>query len=258
MSSEFVWYELLTTDTAAAEAFYKDVIGWSARDGGMPDFSYTLFCVSGFETYAAGMMALNEEMLARNVPPNWSGYVYVEDVDAKAAAFAAEGGSINVPAMDIPSVGRFAVVSDPQGAVICLFNPIMPEGGMPEAPPARTPGTFGWCELYTSDAEAAVAFYEKMFGWKETSTMDMGPMGKYHLFGPGEEPIGGIMKKPDDMPVSAWAYYIYVDGLDAAIERVKNDGGQLLNGPMDVPDGAVIAQCLDPQGAYFCLVSDSR
>ncbi|AJY46016.1 VOC family protein [Martelella endophytica] len=257
MSSDFIWYELLTPDTAAAETFYKSVIGWEAKDSGVADVSYTLFSVSGYDTYAAGMMALNEDMLARKVPPNWSGYVYAEEVDAKAAEFVAEGGSINVPPMDIPSVGRFAVVADPQGAVICLMNPIPPEGGMPEAPPAGSPGTFAWRELYATDAPAAVAFYEKVFGWKESAAMDMGPMGKYHLFGLGEDDMGGIMKKPDEMPMSAWGYYIAVDGLNAAIERVKAGGGQLLNGPMDVPGGAVVAQCLDPQGAFFCLVSNT-
>lgn len=258
MRSEFVWYDLVTTDLDAAKAFYQSVIGWRAEDAGHPDMTYILLGIEGHKTHVSGMMSLTEEMRAENVPPHWMGYVYTDDVDAKVADFKAEGGSVLLEPHDIPCVGRFAVLTDPQGAAISIFKPIPPEGGMPEFPPTGTTGTFAWRELYTSDAPAAIAFYGKVFGWSETNAMDMGPMGKYHLFSAGGEDLGGMMNKPDDMPVSAWGYYIQVDGLGAAIERVKAGGGQLLNGPMDVPDGAVVANCLDPQGAYFSLVSMTR
>lgn len=258
MKHEFIWYDLLTTDTEAAKTFYMDVAGWTAQDAGNPDIAYTLFGIEGYRSHVGGMMALTDEMCAQNIPPHWMGYVYVDDVDGKAADFKSEGGAVLMEPHEIPGVGRFAVLADPQGAAISVFNPIPPEGGMPEMPPQNAPGTFVWRELYARDAPAALDFYAKMFGWNETAKIDMGPMGNYHLFGGDDGDIGGTMKKPDEMPVPAWSYYIQVDGLNAAIERVKAGGGQLLNGPMDVPDGAVVAQCLDPQGAFFCLASMKR
>lgn len=258
MASEFIWYDLMTTDAEAAKAFYQDVVGWKAQDAGHPDVAYTLLGIEGYESHVCGLMQLTEDMCAQNIPPHWMGYVDVEDVDAKAAEFKAAGGNVLMEPHDIQGVGRFAVVSDPQGAAISVFTPIPPEGGMPEFPPRGTPGTAAWRELYTSDPEAAVTFYGKMFGWKPSQEVDMGPMGKYHLFAGDSDDLGGMMRMPDGMPTPAWSYYFQVDGLNAAIERVKAGGGQLLNGPMDVPDGAVVAQFLDPQGAYFCLVSMKR
>src|SRR4051794_10115106 len=140
----FVWYELMTTDAAAAETFYKGVIGWNAHDAGFPDFHYTL--LSAGSTQVAGLMTLPQEACDAGAKPGWMGYVAVDDVDDHAARFTEAGGAVHRAPADIPGVGRFAVVADPQGAVIVLFK------GNGTSPPAsaKTPGYPGWRELYAA------------------------------------------------------------------------------------------------------------
>jgi hypothetical protein len=183
------------------------------------------------------------------------GYVGVDDVDAGAAQAKDLGGTVHHAPGDIPGVGRFAVIADPQGAVITLFK------GMGEAAPAPaigTPGTVGWNELYAGEWQAAFAFYEKMFGWTKDQALDMGPMGTYQLFAAGGPAIGGMMTKPPMIPFPYWGYYFNVPAIDAAVARVTGGGGQILNGPMQVPGGQWIVQCMDPQGAAFALVAMQR
>ncbi len=247
----FVWYELMTTDAAAAETFYKDVIGWTAQDAGYPDFPYTLLSVG--DTQVAGLMTLPQEALDAGAKPGWMGYVAVDDVDGDTARFMKAGGMVHRAPADIPGVGRFAIVADPQGAVIVLFK------GTGTSPPAptNTPGHAGWRELLAADGAAAFAFYSEMFGWTKGDAVDIGPMGIYQLFATaaGGEPIGGIMTKPPDVPAPFWIYYFQVDRIEAAVARINAAGGTIINGPMEVPGGSWIVQVLDPQGAMFALVS---
>jgi uncharacterized protein len=261
MEGQFIWYELMTTDTGAAARFYSDVIGWQAKQAenttadGRP---YTLFSIPGYEMGSAGMMALTPEMTAGGARPAWMGYVAVDDVDAKAEAFAREGGAVHMPPTDIPGIGRFAVVADPHGAVIYIFKPIMPEGPLPEMPKARQQGTVGWNELYAGDGQEAFEFHSKMFGWTKDQAMDMGPMGVYLLFAHDGQAIGGMMTKRPETPSPRWNYVFSVDALDAAAEKVTANGGTIVAGPMEVPGGDWVAQCLDPQGAAFGLVAPKR
>jgi predicted enzyme related to lactoylglutathione lyase len=115
-------------------------------------------------------------------------------------------------------------------------------------------GDASWRELHTTDAAAAMKFYLDLFGWRETSVMDMGPMGKYHIFG-RQFDLGGIMKKSEAMAnvPPHWAIYFRVPDVNAGVERVKANGGQVLNGPMEVPGGDWIVNCMDPQGGAFSL-----
>jgi predicted enzyme related to lactoylglutathione lyase len=246
----FVWYELLTSDTKAAQDFYGSVVGWTAKDSGMTGMEYILF--SAGETMIAGLMALTDDMKARQVPPNWTGYVYVDDVDAATRQAKDLGGKAHMEPHDIPGVGRFSVIADPQGAVIALFKPNGPEGA-PE-PPMGTPGHVGWHELYAIDWEKAYDFYAAMFGWQKSTSMDMGPMGTYQLFSQGGRDIGGMFNKPAEVPFPCWLYYFNVEDIDVAQGRVTSGGGRVLNGPMQVPGGSWIIQCMDPQGAMFAIV----
>ena len=131
-----------------------------------------------------------------------------------------------------------------------------------EPPPTElapgTPGTVGWHELYTGDVEEALDFYEALFGWSKTDAMDMGPAGVYQMFGTGGPTVGGMMKKPDEMPMPAWLYYFNVPAIDAAIEKINAGGGKLIMGPIEVPGGLWIVQGFDPQGAHFALVAPKR
>jgi predicted enzyme related to lactoylglutathione lyase len=250
----FVWYELMTTDTQAAEAFYRDVVGWSAKDAGMPGMSYTLFSVGG--SHVAGLMALPQSAREAGARPGWNGYVAVDDVDRRAAQLAEAGGTVHRAPDDIPGVGRFAMVADPQGAVLALFKPAAGDG----APAAArgTPGHAGWNELLAADGQAIFPFYADLFGWTKADAMDMGPMGIYQLFAVDGVPIGGMMTKPAEVPAPFWLYYFNVDGIDAAKARVEAGGGTIVYGPDEVPGGSWILQCLDPQGAMFALLAPRR
>jgi predicted enzyme related to lactoylglutathione lyase len=248
---QFCWYELMTTDAAAAAAFYKNVVGWSARDAGYADIKYTLFSVG--DTQVAGMMTLPKEACDAGAGPGWMGYVAVDDADAYAQRVTKAGGTVHRAPADIPNVGRFCVVSDPQGAIIVLFKGA---AGMSAPPsPMNTPGYAGWRELYALDGAAAFDFYSALFGWTKAEAIDLGPMGTYQLFAHGGETIGGMMTKPPNIPAPFWTYYFQVDGIEAAAARIKAGGGTVINGPMQVPGGSWIVQALDPQGAIFALVS---
>ena len=246
---QFVWYELMTTDAAAAEAFYRHVAGWGAKDAGMPGMAYTLLSVG--ETTVAGLMTLPAAASEAGARPGWVGYVAVEDVDATAAQAVQEGGAIRHGPEDIPGVGRFAVLTDPQGAGFALFKSAEFTPGPALAP--WTPGKFDWHELYAGELESAAAFYTKLFGWTKSEAFDMGPLGTYQIFGGTGQGVG-MMTKPVEVPAPFWKYYINVADIDAAVARVQDAGGKIFHGPQQVPGGAWIVQGLDPQDVIFALV----
>jgi len=226
------------------------VVGWSAQDSGQPDMRYLI--LSAGERMVAGLMAVPAECEAR---PGWSGYIGVESVDAATEDVRAAGGTVHRAPADIPGVGRFSVVADPQGASFMLFTP----SGAEDTPlSAGTPGHVGWHELCAADWPAAFEFYAARFGWTKENAVDMGPMGTYQLFAAGGPAIGGMMNKPEEMPSPSWLFYFNVDEADAAAGRVARNGGRVLHGPMEVPDGSWILHCLDPQGAIFALVAPRK
>jgi predicted enzyme related to lactoylglutathione lyase len=242
MNGNFVWYELVSDDVAAATSFYAHVIGWAHEVTDIAGPPYTLFKLG--EAAVAGLIGMQD------VPPFWLGYVGVEDVDAASARAEALGATIDMPPRDLPNVGRFAVVRDPQGAPLALFRWLEP--GTPAAHAPGTPGTVGWHELTVPDWEAVYPFYEAMFGWRKSTAMDMGPAGVYQLFTADGPDIGGMMSQPGAPP--SWLYYFNVSDIDEAMARVHAQGGTVFNGPMQVPTGQWIAQCRDPQNAVFALV----
>ena len=204
---------------------------------------------------AAGLMALPAE--AAGAPPHWMGHVAVDDIEAIVAQAQKLGAAVHVPPREIPDMGRFAVLADPQGA---LFGVLTPEPG-DSYERHEKPGHFGWAELNTTDYEAAWRFYAELIGWKPTRAMDMGPgVGTYFMFGLGsEESTGGMSNAATMMQVPAhWVHYIHVVDLDATLARVTEKGGRVLNGPMEVPGGDRIAQCMDPQGALFAVYGSTR
>jgi hypothetical protein len=201
-------------------------------------------------------MQLAAELVAHHVPPHWLAYVAVRNVDASAAQATALGGAIAMPAMDIPDVGRVAVVRDPQGATIGIYTP-SGESPVPADPPRH--GDFSWHELTTTDSKAAWDFYATLFAWEKTSDFDMGPMGTYQMFGQNGKVFGGMFTKSADMPMPPnWLYYVGVPDVKQGADAVTRLGGKVLNGPMEVPGGDWIVQCMDPQGAMFALHSVKR
>ena len=202
-------------------------------------------------TPVGGVHQLPEEAKEQGAPSHWLAYVCVDDVAAKMEEAEAAGGGIVMGPMDIPEVGRIAIIRDPQGAVLAIYTPASPPPGHAGPP---QPGCFSWHELLTTDHEGAFDFYSALFGWKKTTAMDMGEMGTYQMYGTEGEELGGMYNKPVDMPAPPhWLFYTHVADLDSALVHVKELGGQVLNGPMEVPGGDRIAQCMDPQGAAFAL-----
>jgi predicted enzyme related to lactoylglutathione lyase len=252
-SGNFVWYELMTSDAEAAERFYSNVVGWSAQDAGHPQMKYTLLKVS--EAPVAGMMT-TPEGCNTGVESMWSGYIAVDDVDQFAARVRDAGGKITVEPQDIPEVGRFAIAADPQGAPFTLFKPSMQDRGDNPKPPA--PGTVGWHELNTSTWKSAFEFYSGLFGWTKGEAMDMGGMGTYQIVERDGQMFGAMMNNPEPSTRPAWCYYICVDDINAAESRIKDKGGKVVFGPMEVPGEQWVLQALDPQGVSFALLGPRK
>jgi uncharacterized protein len=243
-----IWYELMTTDTAAAQAFYESVVGWRGVPMEGAPMPYTVFNRAG-DVGVAGMMQKPDDM---PMPPFWAMYLGVPDFDAAAAHIKRLGGGELSPVIDIPNIGKMQMMRDPQGAAFYIMEPAQPEG-----PPQTDPevGEGSWLELMTTDAPAAMDFYSDVFKWQPSEVMDMGEMGAYRMFNRAHGMIGGMMNKPPqmaDVPPN-WGIYFRVPDINAAVDRIKAGGGQILNGPMEVPGGDWVVTAMDPQGAAFSL-----
>ncbi len=252
----FSWYELMSKDVPAALAFYREVFGWTTRDSGLPGAGYTQIFVG--EQAIGGALALTDEMCAAGAQPTWLGYVSVPDLAAKTEELVAAGGKVLRPMVEIPGVIRFTMVADPHGAVFVMFRGLI-EGKDMSAPPPGTAGGVDWHELHAGDGQAAWAFYSKLFGWQKGElAVDMGALGTYQTWTAGGQPVGGMMTKMAETPAPFWLYYVHVADLDAALERVRKHGGKVVHGPMPVPGGSTIANCLDPQGVIFAMVAPAK
>jgi predicted enzyme related to lactoylglutathione lyase len=246
----FMWHELMTADTKSAASFFSKVVGWKTQVW-EHDPSYTMFLANGRPL--AGLMLLPEDAKAMGAPPSWITYIGTPDVDETVRQAASLGGKILKPAADIPTVVRFAAIQDPQGAVFSAFTPAQ----APRSDTEPTIGDFSWHELATTDWRAALTFYQQLFGWEAISSMDMGPeMGTYQIYGLKGRTLGGMFNKPKQMPgPPSWLPYINVADSKKTAETIKRLGGQVVNGPMEVPGGDWIAQGVDLQGAMFAVHS---
>ncbi len=248
MASHFIWYELITPDLDAAIEFYGDVLGWRVEPSRTPGMDYRRI-VAGTQN-VGGMMAVPEGAKAGGMPPAWLGYVDVADVDTEVSAFEAAGGHVAWPANDIEGVGRMAMVSDPQGALIYVMTPSAGDASTAFMPGSQ--GHCGWNEYYAKDAVAAFDFYAGRLGWEKCRSMDMGPMGVYQTFQADGVETGGMMNNP--LPQQAWLFYFITGDIDAAVERLTQGGGAVQMGPMEVPGGQWAVVARDPQGAMFGLL----
>ena len=236
---KFVWHELLTADTAGAGAFYPKVVSWKSQPW-EKDPSYTLWMT---KAGPIGGVASLEDGNGR-----WLAYVGVEDVHGTVAQAKSMGAKVIKDVTDMPETGTYAVLTDPQGGEFAVFKSHNP-GGNGGAPGV---GEFSWHELATSDPDAAVGFYSKLFGWGVGPKHDMGPeFGTYHLMLHGGEQFVGIFKSPN-VP-TGWMCYVRVDDAGKAANAAKGAGGRVINGPMEVPGGDWIAQVLDPAGVMFAV-----
>ena len=245
----FVWCELMTTDTSAAESFCGNVVGWTAVPFS-PDGAYKIFNTTA-GVGVAGLMQLPADAQQGGAPPHWLMYVGTPDVEATAMRIAQLGGRVITQPAEIPDGGRFAIVTDPYGAVFGIFQPPANRPG----PKRGGLGDFSWFDLYTPNPDRAWTFYSAIFSWEKTSAIDMGETGLYEMFGRGGGVSnGGIMKSPPGAP-AAWMPYALVKDATTAAAAAIAVGGTIVNGPREVPGGDWIAQGIDPQGAMFSVHS---
>ena len=250
----FIWYELLTTDTEASGAFYTDLIGWTRAGFDSSVEGYQIF--SAGEAGVGGMMKLPDGAQEKGMRPGWFGYIGVDDVDASVAAITAAGGAVHMPAMDMEGVGRMAMVADPQGVVFYVMR-----GTSEQSSNAFDPtkdGHCSWNELSTSDPAGAIDFYTRLFNWTKGGSMAMGEMGDYQFLDLGGKTFGAVMKSMQSGPPPAWTFYFRVPDIDAATDRAKAKGANIMHGPAEVPGGDFIIVGADPQGATFALVGPKK
>lgn len=250
---DFFWYELLTPDAEAAQAFYGPLLDWDFTTHPAPGMDYRTFA-KGDES-VGGIMPLSAEMVAGGARPLWAGYIYVDSVDSTVDSVMGAGGSTLMPAMDVPDVGRIAFVADPTGAPFYVMTPARSDGESKAfAKYAPAEGHCAWNELASADQAGAEAFYTDIFGWKKSDSMDMGDVGAYDMYSNGDYTLGAIMQKPEQMPVSLWSYYFRVPDIDAAVIYINENGGNMMMEPMEIPGGDYVLTAVDPQGAYFSLI----
>jgi predicted enzyme related to lactoylglutathione lyase len=250
-TTKFVWYDLMATDPERSRTFFTELFGWTTEDRDMgPMGTYTML-IAGQQAIG-GLVPLQD---APDVPPHWIGYVLVDDVDAAGDRATRAGGALCVPGTDIPGVGRFSVITDPDGAVVSPFWSSTPSSGECGAESSRpVPGTVCWHELLTRDPEACRAFYRDVFGWT-AEDVDMGDLGPYTSFESGETQVAGMMTMPPDAgsPRGHWLYYFTVENVDDCARRIVELGGRIWHEPSDIPGIGRFAVAADPTGAMFAV-----
>lgn len=242
------WFELATTDQAAAKSFYSQVFGWDIADFPMgPNEYYTMFKMGGNDVSAA--YSLPQRLLDQGVPPHWGVYFNTTGVDAAAEKAKSLGATLLQPPFDVMDVGRMSIVRDPGGAVFSLWEKRRHFG----AGVIGEMNTVCWSELVTWDAGQARDFYTGLFGW---TTKGAASMATYLEFSVAGQPSGGIMPMDDawkGVP-SHWGIYFMVADCDATVAKATELGAKVLHGPFDAPGVGRMAMMNDPQGAGFAVI----
>ncbi len=252
---DFVWYELMTSDSDAAQEFYSGLLGWNYVDSGQDQVDYRVF--SSKEAQIGGQLQLTPPMVEHGARPAWVGYIRVDNVPAALEKARAAGATVLVEGQEVPGVGPFAMLHDPEGAFYYIIDDQSGEESHAFSSHEPKVGHCAWNELMAGDTEAARSYYGDQFGWVVADTMDMGPLGLYQMFKNGADRdfmFGAVMGRPPEMPVSMWTFYFRVPEIGAAEDYVKGKGGQIINGPMEIPGGEFVFNGIDPQGAMFSVI----
>lgn len=241
----FVWRELMTKDASRAKAFYAELFGWRLEEVDMgPGGTYVL-AYKG-DKQIGGIFPAPAEM---QMPSMWSSYVSVNDVDAATAAVKQHGGQVYMDPKDIPDVGRFSMIADPDGAVVALFHSSKGD----QTPSVPGVGEFCWESLITKNVEKAITFYSKVTGWKSTKSMGMPTFN----VGEGSEnqvaDIGVAQSHP-----AMWATYVVVEKLEPSRDRSAKLGATILEPLIEVPGIGRIAFIQDPTGASIGLFEPAQ
>ncbi|EIV94744.1 VOC family protein [Frankia sp. QA3] len=240
------WVDLMTSDAAGAKAFYGELFGWEAEESA-PEFGgYTNLTRDGVRV--GGLMPKQPGM---DAPDGWSVYLSTPDAEKTVAAATEHGGGVIVGPMAVADLGVMAVVTDPSGAAIGMWQPGLHSGfGV-----VAEPGAPGWFELLTRNYAAVVPFYRDVFGWDVHVVGDT-PEFRYSTFGEGDAAYAGIMDAsgflPDGVPAH-WSVYFATADTDATLERAAALGGSVVLPAEDTPYGR-LAAAADPTGAVFKLL----
>jgi predicted enzyme related to lactoylglutathione lyase len=240
------WADLATNDQEAAKAFYGGLFGWEFED--MPAGEGVVYSMARLRgQYAAAVSPQQEQEAAQGVPPHWNVYVTVEDVDELAGKVGEGGGNVLAPPFDVFDAGRMAVVADPAGAVLCLWQ----AGQHIGAQVVNEPGALTWADNATTDAETAQAFYSGLLGWRFQSLSEDPP---YWVIFNGDRSQGGMTVPGQGVPPN-WFPYFAVEDVEATMKAAQEAGGNPFQGPIDIPNGGRFALIGDPQGAPFAVFS---
>lgn len=247
---DFIWYELMTPDPDASASFYDEVVGWTVEAQPSGPMDYRMIDTGA--GLVGGVLGLTPKMTAGGAAPRWVGYVGVDDVDASVLAVEAAGGRTLMPAHDLSGVGRMAMLADPDGARFYVMRGASDETSTAFLPGEESYGHAVWNELAAADPARAIAFYGGAFGWRAEGGMPMGELGEYRFLHQGDTAIGAVM--PKVMGADGWLYHFLVPDIDAAVDRVRDAGGEVHQEPVEIPGGAYSMVARDPHGARFGLV----
>jgi len=248
----FCWADLATTDPDGAKTFYAAFFGWGSEDNDMGEAGvYTLLRLNGQEV--AGLMTLCEEEKKQGIPPHWNAYVAVDSCDETVRRASELGGTVLAEPFDIPDAGRMAVIRDPQGAVLALWQRDSAHPGAAKLGPV--PGSVCWTELATTDAAAAETFYTALFAWKAKDSSIPGVA--YTEFMIGERPVAGMRQMTEESGGAPphWLIYFVVSDCGNAVMQAGELGGSVIKEPFDIPDVGRITVLADPQGAVFAIIA---
>lgn len=244
---KFCWAELGTTDASGAKAFYSSLLGYEVLDMPVgPGMVYSMLKVHGKDAGALYQFGKDQQ----GVPPHWMNYVSVASAAESTSRAKAAGATVVVEPFDVMGLGNMAVLTDPTGATVSLWEPKQHIG----AQHVSGPGSVCWRELLTTDVERAGRFYTEVFGW-ETTAVPMGPT-MYTMCRLGNEDVAGMMTITPEMgPVPPhWGLYFSVADCDQTVAEAQAKGGSSLWPAMDVPNVGRMAGLRDPQGAVFSVV----
>ena len=243
-AGRFVWRDLMTRDVPAAKRFYTELLGWRFEDTKRNGRAYALARVGSQPV--AGIVDVSA---IPDAGPQWISFMSIADVDQKVALVTANGGQVLLPPRDVATIGRAAVVADPQGAPLGLATL---RRDVPD-PLSPTPSAFFWQEYLARDASQALDFYKRLAGY-ESSISDTRLGLEYHIL-KKDRSRAGLFQLPatvtDVLP--NWLPYVLVADPAALAARVPGLGGRVLVPASPERRNGSLAVVADPGGAPLAL-----
>jgi predicted enzyme related to lactoylglutathione lyase len=248
-----VWADLMTTDEEKSRTFYRGLFGWEAQPGS-PEFGgYFSFLRDGEQI--VGAMPAQPGMPDFAVANCWGVHLRTSDAEKTAAAAAEHGGTVVAPPMPVGDLGVLALVVDPGGAQIGMWQPGLHTGFAA----VSEEGAPCWFELMTRDYEAVIPFYENVFGWHTQTMSDTDEFRYTVVVSSSGAPVAGVMDATNHPEGAAmgWSVYFGTRDTDASMDKVASLGGRRLREPMDTPYGR-LATVADATGAVFNLMGPNK